>query len=180
MFAESIFHLKVSAYTHMCSQLFFLWVNLSELQAGGKESVSAVEVCLILHEQDGKWQTLLDLTRALNTYRMFPLKMSRMFCLIRDERRLHELADAWNKLGTFPKRLNCPCQNSSGIPFFNIQCSAGAGYKSSLICFVERQKKKKGNRGESSSSFHRVTVKCDHQIVSRLMREIEDFSASDE
>lgn len=37
-----------------------------------------------------------------------------------------------------------------------------------------KTKKKKGGE-KSCFSFHLVTVKCDHQIVSRLMREIEDF-----
>ena len=68
------------------------------------------------------------------------------------------------KLVYFQNLVNCPCQNSSGTPFFNIQCSAGAGYKSSLIWLMEKK---------SCFFFNSVTVVCDHQIVLRLTGETE-------
>lgn len=35
-------------------------------------------------------------------------------------------------LGLFQTVSNCPCRNSLGIPFFNLQCSFDASYKSTL------------------------------------------------
>lgn len=48
--------------------------------------------------------------------------------------------DAWNKLGSFPDMVNCPCHNSSENLFFNIKSIGDAGYKSSVICLVGRKK----------------------------------------
>lgn len=119
------------------------------------------EVHLILYEQ---WVTGKHFISGFKTafryikqylshtmYKMFRLKMEWICCLIRDELWVYVFTsllctDAWNKLGTFPNVVNCPCHNCSGIPFFNIQCSADASYKSSVICLMFKKKKKQNTK----------------------------------
>lgn len=131
--------------------LYNLRVHVHARSAVNKRRLMCA-VCLILHEQRVTGILFLDLRRDFqtcnavivshNVHGAFVLRCYEYAVWSGVSGRVNVLSvmlrtDAWNKLGAFPNLLNCPCHNSSGISFFNIQCCTGAGYKSSVIGLAE-------------------------------------------